>query len=195
MVNSAIKAPSTPGVKFHNAVSVFLSGQGGVKHVINNVGSQSSRGHNVNYVCEWSSGRGRLMELSTPDRDYSSIFDVGKKAVKKVKKIIRKVIIHHKKKPALAPAPANPPANSTKPVEKKAVVAKEDPKKKKDLAHLDKLPFFHRMNEIGQFKNSFLEHYNTAEDAETIRPFHEYHDTIHEHRHKAFDSIVPFFIL
>lgn len=119
------------------------------------------------------------MELSTPDRDYSSIFDVSQTKPKKVKKIIvRKVkIIRKKKKPesshkivihvkAPTPAPA-PVANITKPAPPAVNVTKpkpvpEDPAKKRDIAKLDRLPFFKRMNEIGQFKDNFLNIYNGA---------------------------------
>jgi hypothetical protein len=39
-VDSAIQAPKKSGVKFHNALSVFLWGNGEIGHVINEEGSK-----------------------------------------------------------------------------------------------------------------------------------------------------------
>jgi hypothetical protein len=35
----AIEVPNRPGVRFHNMISVFLSGSGGIEHTINNAGT------------------------------------------------------------------------------------------------------------------------------------------------------------
>ena len=49
-----IKAPETPGVKFHNSLSVFLNGNGDIKHVVDDQGDEVQMGAQVSYVCEWA---------------------------------------------------------------------------------------------------------------------------------------------
>jgi predicted heme/steroid binding protein len=48
-MNSGIKAPTNTGVKFHNSFSRFLTGSGGIKHIIDDQGSQVDKYHTLNY--------------------------------------------------------------------------------------------------------------------------------------------------
>lgn len=57
-----IKAPETPGVKFHNSLSVFLNGMGDIKHVIDDQGDEVQMGDQVHYVCEWTGGSSKKAE-------------------------------------------------------------------------------------------------------------------------------------
>ena len=54
-MDSGIKAPSNEGVKFHNSLSVFLNGNGSIKHVINGDGDTvPTPDHGMtSFVCEW----------------------------------------------------------------------------------------------------------------------------------------------
>jgi hypothetical protein len=52
-MNSGIKAPTNTGVKFHNSFSRFLTGSGGIKHIIDDQGSQVDKYHTLNYQCDW----------------------------------------------------------------------------------------------------------------------------------------------
>jgi predicted heme/steroid binding protein len=52
-IDSAIQAPKKVGVKFHNALSVFLNGNGEISHVINEEGSKVNTDSHLSYVCEW----------------------------------------------------------------------------------------------------------------------------------------------
>jgi len=61
-IESGIKAPSHSGVQFTNSFSKFLSGHGSIKHVINGQGSSTSRGSNINFVCNF--GDHGLMQLN-----------------------------------------------------------------------------------------------------------------------------------
>lgn len=60
-VESGIRAPNHPGVQFTNSFSKFLSGHGSIKHVISGQGSTTSRGHTINFVCNY--GSHGLMQL------------------------------------------------------------------------------------------------------------------------------------
>jgi hypothetical protein len=44
-VDEGIKAPKHPNVKFHNSLSVFLNGNGGISHVIDDQGDSVESGH------------------------------------------------------------------------------------------------------------------------------------------------------
>jgi hypothetical protein len=48
---SAIAAPSKPGIKFTNSKAVFLNGQGGLEHLINNEGYGVSNAHHQSSIC------------------------------------------------------------------------------------------------------------------------------------------------
>lgn len=52
-MESGIKAPQKPGVKFHNSLSVFLNGNGMINHVINDQGDAVHSGQQLSYLCEW----------------------------------------------------------------------------------------------------------------------------------------------
>ena len=43
-MDSGIKAPQQPSVKFHNSLSVFLTGNGGINHVVNDQGDAVKAG-------------------------------------------------------------------------------------------------------------------------------------------------------
>jgi hypothetical protein len=43
----SFEVPNTPGVKFHNMVTVSLGGTGTISHVINNTGAAVNSGHQV----------------------------------------------------------------------------------------------------------------------------------------------------
>jgi hypothetical protein len=43
----AFEVPDTPGVKFHDMVTVSLGGKGAISHVINNSGAAVNNGHQV----------------------------------------------------------------------------------------------------------------------------------------------------
>lgn len=51
---SGIQAPKKAGVKFHNALTVFLNGNGGINHVINEEGNTVNLYSHLSYICEWS---------------------------------------------------------------------------------------------------------------------------------------------
>ena len=44
---------NSPNVKFNQAISVFLNGQGGIEHVINDVGGSVSGEFGVVQVCSY----------------------------------------------------------------------------------------------------------------------------------------------
>ena len=53
---SGIKAPQNPGVKFHNSFGRFLSGNGGLKHILNDEGENVDVTTYMKYLCEWQGG-------------------------------------------------------------------------------------------------------------------------------------------
>lgn len=50
-VVSGIKAPEVSGVNFTDSISVFLNGNGGIQHVINNDGDAVYNGHGQSWDC------------------------------------------------------------------------------------------------------------------------------------------------
>jgi hypothetical protein len=53
-MDTGIKAPSGSGIKFYNAFNKFLSGQGGISHVLNNQGG-GAFGGGMSYLCGYHS--------------------------------------------------------------------------------------------------------------------------------------------
>jgi len=51
---SGIKAPEVSGVKFTDSIAVFLNGNGGIQHVINNDGDAVYNGHGQSWDCSYS---------------------------------------------------------------------------------------------------------------------------------------------
>jgi len=52
--NSAIKAPNVPGVQFTDSISVFLSGNGGIAHIINDEGNSVHNGNQNEWQCNYN---------------------------------------------------------------------------------------------------------------------------------------------
>ena len=48
-----IQAPAKDGVYFKNSLSVFLNGNGAIKHVINDIGDPVNSTNQVSYTCEF----------------------------------------------------------------------------------------------------------------------------------------------
>jgi predicted heme/steroid binding protein len=55
LTTSGIVAPANDGIKYHNSMSLFLAGNGGIQHVINDQGDSVMGGGQGAYVCEWPS--------------------------------------------------------------------------------------------------------------------------------------------
>ena len=52
-VESGIRTPQRSGIKFTNSLSVFLNGNGGINHVINDQGDPTKAGVQVAYQCSY----------------------------------------------------------------------------------------------------------------------------------------------
>lgn len=52
-VQSSIKGPNKPGVIFENSLSVYLSGNGGIHHIVNNQGDAVQAGIQLKYLCKY----------------------------------------------------------------------------------------------------------------------------------------------
>jgi len=50
---AGIQAPNRPGIHFTNSVTVFLNGQGEIRHVINNMGDAVTHVNDQSYFCEY----------------------------------------------------------------------------------------------------------------------------------------------
>jgi hypothetical protein len=50
-MDSAIKAPTTSDIHFTNTLGVYLSGSGGMHHLVNGEGWGIDSGHRTNYLC------------------------------------------------------------------------------------------------------------------------------------------------
>lgn len=51
---TGIGAPNKSGIKFHSSMTRFLNGKGAIQHVINNLGDETHRGKELNYVCDFN---------------------------------------------------------------------------------------------------------------------------------------------
>jgi len=52
-VKNAFKTPKTAGIKFQNALIVFLNGNGGINHVINDYGDPVKGSFSIKYKCSY----------------------------------------------------------------------------------------------------------------------------------------------
>lgn len=52
-MENGIKSPLNDGIKFHNSLSVFLNGNGSIKHIINEDGDVVPNQGMTSYLCEW----------------------------------------------------------------------------------------------------------------------------------------------
>ena len=54
-METGIRAPMKEGIKFHNSMTVFLNGKGGVKHVLDYSGEATYivNDRRISYQCEW----------------------------------------------------------------------------------------------------------------------------------------------
>ena len=50
-MDSAIKAPTSSDIHFTNTLGVYLSGSGGMHHLVNGEGWGIDSGHRTNYLC------------------------------------------------------------------------------------------------------------------------------------------------
>jgi hypothetical protein len=55
-VESGIRAPQKPGVTLTNSISVFLNGNGGIKHIVDEEGASVQAGTQTEWDCSFKSG-------------------------------------------------------------------------------------------------------------------------------------------
>jgi len=74
-MESGIRAPSGRDIHFENSLTVFLSGNGGIKHIVNEEGYQAQRGHSVQYLCNHNFLDGTSTSVSQEDLGLNRIED------------------------------------------------------------------------------------------------------------------------
>lgn len=52
-VESGIRAPQKPGVTLTNSLSVFLNGNGGIRHIVDNEGASVQSGTQTQWDCSF----------------------------------------------------------------------------------------------------------------------------------------------
>ena len=69
-VSTGIRTPNKPGIHFVNSFTRFLSGQGGISHVINGQGGSTHGGAALNYVCNYGGANLLMMQLQNLQYQY-----------------------------------------------------------------------------------------------------------------------------
>ncbi len=65
-MKNAFKTPKNAGIKLQNALIVFLSGKGGINHVVNDYGDQVKGSFSIKFKCSYG-GNEADTELEATD--------------------------------------------------------------------------------------------------------------------------------